>query len=349
MKKIKVGDKYIGNGHPCFIVAEIGINHGGNIKLAFRMIDAAKKSGADAVKFQNYRTEDFIRDRNIKYNYISKGKKITETQYAMFKRCEISFQDLKKIKAYCDRKKIIFFSTPTSIETLMELKRVRSPIIKNGSDFLTNLELISAMAKSKKPTVISCGMASIEEINEAIKSYKMGGGKKLILLHCTSSYPTPIKDINLNRISEMKKLFNYIIGYSDHSEGYLAAVGAVTLGACFIEKHFTLSKKLNGPDHRFSSDPKEFSELVKAVRNAEAAMGKYEINPVESELYGKKFFRLSCIALKNLNKGHKIKKEDIGFSRPGDGLPPKEKPNLIGKVIKRNIKKNNMILNKDIV
>tara|TARA_Y100000768_G_scaffold333690_1_gene273907 strand:- start:39217 stop:40266 length:1050 start_codon:yes stop_codon:yes gene_type:complete len=348
MKSIKIQNKIIGEGNPCFIVAEIGINHGGNLKLAFKMIDAAKKSGADAVKFQNYQTDDFIRDKKIKYTYYSKGKKNTVTQYEMFKKFELSSENLKKIKLYCLKKQIIFFSTPTGFETLNQLRKLKVPIIKNGSDLLTNVKLIELMGKTKIPTVISCGMSSLKEISDAVKYFKKGGGKDLILLHCTSSYPAPVAEINLKRIQYLKKKFKILVGFSDHSEGILAATAAVTLGACMIEKHFTVSKNLTGPDHRFSSDPNEFSELVQAIRYIEKANGIGQISPTKSEIYGRKYFRLSCVASRNLKKGTIIKDDDISFSRPGNGLAPKNKTRLIGKQIKISVKKDTQILLKHI-
>ncbi|MCS7029438.1 MAG: N-acetylneuraminate synthase family protein [Bacteroidia bacterium] len=338
LNQIQIKDKFIGNNAPCFIVAEIGINHNGDMQLAKETILAAKQAGADAVKFQNYETEDFILDKNLTYEYISNGKKVVETQYEMFKRYELSFEQLEELKKYADEVGIIFFSTPTSLRGIQDLERLEVPLLKNGSDFLVNLEIIAQMAKTGIPTVISTGMATLAEIDEAVRAFEQAGGKKLIILHCISSYPTPPEEVNLLKIRSLQSAFNYPVGFSDHTEGVVAAIGAVALGACFIEKHFTIDNNLEGPDHRFSSNPKEFRELVEAIRFLEKAMGSSKIAPTQKEEFGRLNFRLSCVAKRNLSKGETIKKEDVAFSRPATGIPPKFVEFLIGKKLLKDVK-----------
>jgi len=337
MKPIQVVDRFIGPGHPCFIVAEIGINHNGDVSLAEKSIIAAAEAGADAVKFQNYRTEDFLSDRTLTYSYRSGGKTIKESQYDMFKRCELTTVELRKLKKTCDRVGTIFFSTPTGREGLEDLIAVKARLVKNGSDFLTNIPLIEAMARSAIPTILSTGMATIAEIDDAVRAFRRAKGKDLMLLHCTSSYPTPSDDVNLRRIPMLASTFGCPSGLSDHTEGIVAAIGAACIGACMIEKHFTLDRNLSGPDHWFSSTPDEFRTLVDAVRTVEKQLGNPIIGPTPSEETGRKGYRLSCVAADHLNVGHRLVESDIVFRRPGTGLPPVMISTLIGRRLTRKV------------
>lgn len=314
-----------------FIVAEIGINHNGDMNLAKKMILAAKESGANAVKFQNYKTEDFVLDRTIEYTYLSKGNEVTEKQFDMFKRYELSFDQLKELKSYCDDIDITFFSTPTGKQGVDELLQLGVSVIKNGSDFLQNLPFIEELAKTGIAIVISTGMATLAQIDEAVRTFESAGGKELTILQCVSQYPTPLEEVNLLKIPALKKAFGYPVGFSDHTEGSVAAIGAVTLGATFIEKHFTLSHDLEGPDHRFSSTPEEFKSYVDSIRKIEIALGKEKLTPTIRDQANSVHFQLSCVAKKGLNGDHVLTDNDIAFSRPGDGLSPKMKPFLIGK------------------
>ncbi len=210
-------------------------------------------------------------------------------------------------------------------------------MLKNGSDFLTQLELIRAMGETGLPTVLSTGMAVRSEIEDAVEAFRGTGNKDLILLHCTSSYPTPPEDVNLRRIPELVELFQCIVGFSDHTDGTAAAVVAAATGACFIEKHFTLDKMLPGPDHHFSMDPEELSTLVAAVRDTETYLGRAEIGPAPSEESGRQQFRLSCVAAHDLPAGHMLLPDDLVFRRPGTGLPPKAAAGLVGRTLSRNL------------
>jgi len=339
MQTINIINKKIGKGWPCFIIAEIGINHNGDMNLACKMIDVAATTGVDAVKFQNYYTDDFITDQSLKYEYVSQGKTIVESQYEMFKRYELKPENLKILKDHCKKTGIIFFSTPSSEMGLKDIIKIGVPLLKNGSDCLTHLPLIKQMAKTGLPTLISTGMATLADIDNAVGTYIKAGGNGLILLHCTSSYPTPSDEVHLLKINSLSTAFGCHVGFSDHTWGVTAAIGAVTLGACVVEKHYTLDKNLPGPDHRFSADPDELKSLVNGIRAIEKNLGHSKICPTPSEEMGRKEYRYSCIAAKDLSIGHVLSKEDVAFQRPGTGLAPKHIDLMLSKTLKRSIKK----------
>src|ERR1700676_1968097 len=349
MKPIAVGkSRKIGTGQPCFLVAEIGINHNGDMVLAHREIDAAAASGADGVKFQNYHTEGFVSDRSLTYEYISQGKTVVEAQYDMFKRCELSPESLRELRQHCEELGVVFFSTPMDEEGVAELVREGVVLLKNGSDCLGHLPLIRCMARTGLPTVISTGMATREDIDDAVEAFRDAGGRDLILLHCTSAYPTPAGDVNLRKIPALAQAYNCLVGFSDHTDGIVAAVGAVTLGACFIEKHFTLDKNLPGPDHRFSADPAEFRALVDAVRYVECGLGSAQLEPADAEQVARREYRLSCVAARDLAAGEKLTTLDIAFRRPGHGLPPKMAGQLLGRATARPIKRGTPLGSEDV-
>jgi N-acetylneuraminate synthase/N,N'-diacetyllegionaminate synthase len=313
----------IGAGKPCFIAAEIGINHNGDLGLALRTIDAAKAAGADAVKFQNYRTEDFVRDRSLTYTYRCGGREITEAQYDLFKRCELGRGALAALFRHCRDIGIVPFTTPTSEDGIADAISAGALLLKNGSDFLTHLPLIRAMARTGAMTVLSTGMATLAEIDDAVRAFRGAGGDDLVLLHCVSAYPAPLASANLRKIPALAAAFDCLIGFSDHTEGIVAGVASVALGAVMVEKHFTLDRDLAGPDHWFSSDPGEFAAFVTAIRGAEGALGQPRLGPTAEEAEMRDGARLSCVAAYDLAPGHALANEDIVFARPGTGLPPK--------------------------
>lgn len=345
---IQIGSRHIGMGLPCFLVAEVGLNHNGDLELAKKTIDAAAAAGADSVKFQNYVTEDFILDRSLTYEYISQGQTVVESQYDMFKRCELSQDDLLLLKNYCDEKSVIFHSTPTGPEGIQALVDIGTPLMKNGSDYLTHLPVIRAMGNTNLPTVLSTGMATLNEVDEAVRTFRDTGNDQLILLHCTSSYPTPPEDVHLRKIPALAAAFDCPVGLSDHTAGIAAALGAVTLGACWIEKHFTLDRNLPGPDHRFSSNPEEFHELSTAVRTLEKCLGTSVITPTPSEALGRRAFRLSCVYAKAFSSGHVLSASDLVFKRPGEGVPPAHAYLLTGRTLNRDVEAGKLVQLEDL-
>lgn len=346
MRNVDLGARRIGPGEPCFIAVEVGLNHNGDVNLAHQMVDVAADAGVDAVKFQNFRTEDFVSDRTVTYEYVSQGVTVRESQYEMFSRYELPDAAWKELRDHCRERDVVFFATPTGEISLQQLIELDVMLMKNGSDYLVHLPMIRAMAASGVPTVLSTGMATLEEIDDAVAAFRDAGGRDLVLLHCTSSYPTPAADVHLRKIPELAARFDVPTGLSDHTWGTVAAVGGVALGACFLEKHFTLDKNLPGPDHRFSSDPDELRSLVDAVRTVEANLGSSAIGPTPSEEAGRRDFRLSCVASRPLDVGHRIALDDVAFRRPGTGLPPKEVNRLVGRTLTQPLNAGDVVLDK---
>jgi N-acetylneuraminate synthase/N,N'-diacetyllegionaminate synthase len=334
---IKVGNREVGPGNPAYIVAEIGINHNGDMSLAEKTILAAHAAGADAVKFQSYRTEDFISNRELMIEYLSQGVTITEPQYDLFKRCELDASNLKRLKLFCDQVGIDAHTTPTSWTGIDDVLAAGIEVIKNGSDFLGHTPLIREMASTGLPVVLSTGMADQGEIQEAVNAYNDKGSKQLVLLHCTSSYPAPANSIHLRKMSKLQERFDCLVGFSDHSEGFTAAVAAVALGACWIEKHFTMDRTLPGPDHWFSSDESEFRKLVQEIRYLELALGTDELGFAAIETQSRMDFKLSCVAVRNLGKGHVLTWNDIAYRRPGTGIKPANVSSIVGRILVKNI------------
>lgn len=334
---IRMGSRVVGADAPCLLAAEIGINHNGDIALAKKMIDAAANAGADSVKFQNYRAEDFAADRSLTYRYVSQGREVVESQYEMFKRCELNRDQLHELKRHCDARGVLFHSTPTSEAGIRDLIEIGAPVLKNGSDYLTHLPLIRAMGATGLPTVLSTGMATREEIEESVNAFRETGNEQLVLLHCTSSYPTPPGETHLRKLPELARNFGCLVGFSDHTDGVEAALGAVALGACWIEKHFTLDRGLPGPDQHFSADPAQFAELCATVRRMEQSLGDTRLGPAAIESDSRRDFRLSCVAARPLPAGHALRREDIAYQRPGTGLPPGRAPSLVGRRLRCNV------------
>lgn len=324
-KKIKITKKrYIGDNEPCFVIADAGSNHNRNFALAKRLIDKAKVAGADAIKFQTY-SADTLYSR-----YTPMHSKYKKSPWKLIKKIELPRNWQKKLKSYADRKGIIFFSTPFDLQAVNELYDAGVLLYKVASAELVDLDLIKYIARKGKPVIISTGMASIQEIKEACDVCKKNGNKQLILLQCTTSYPSSYDSVNLKAMDTLRNEFGYFIGLSDHSLGIHIAIAAVAMGAKVIEKHFTISRKLKGPDHPFAIEPTELSMMVKYIRDVESALGNGEkTGPLNDELENYRIARRSIHAKINIPKGVKLTAEMLLVKRPGYGL----KPNLLNKII----------------
>lgn len=337
MKFIKVNNKIIGYNKPAFIVAEVGFNHNGDPKLAGEMIMAAAKNGADAVKFQTFKAEKL----SSKYvnSYGVKDENIGKSQWELYKLFELPLKNYSRLVKLAKKSGIIFFSTPFDEENADFLESLGVPMFKISSGDLTHLPLIKHVAKKKKPIIISTGMGTIEEIKEAISTCHKVGNKQIILLHCTSNYPTEPENTNLNSIITLQKTFpNIPIGFSDHTKDNYAAFAAVTLGACLIEKHFTIDKNLPGVDQHFSMDPPQLADLVKGIRTIEMAKGSFKKGPIKAENTTLRLARRSIIAIVDIPKGTIIKKNMLAIKRPGTGILPRELLKVVRKKAKVNIK-----------
>ena len=339
----------IDKNQPCFIIAEIGLNHNGDYQLAKESVIAAAKSGADAVKFQNFLTEDFLSDKNILHTYKDGDKEVTEPLFDICKRSEFKKEWLPSLIELCDRLGIIFLSTPTSESGVDDLIECGVKYIKNGSDYLTHIPLLRYMASTDATIIISVGMAYQEEIDDAVNAILsvQPDRSKLIILHCTSNYPTSTENVNLEKIKTLQDRYKVSVGFSDHTQGWESAVQAVTLGAKVVEKHFTLDRNLPGPDHWFSSDYKEFKELVKKIRLAESRIGSSVLEPANSEIEVLDQWRLGLVWDRDIPDGSTITKKDIAVRKPATGLRPKELDFIIGQQTVRSCKKGESVLKSD--
>jgi len=323
---INVKKRKIGENNPVFIIAEAGINHNGNVKLAKKMISVAKKSGVDAIKFQTFKASDLASP--------------SSPYFKIFKKNELEDEEFGEISDYAREKEIIFFSTPVSEDAVDLLIKLRVPLFKISSGDLTHLPLLRHVASKKKPIIISTGMSNLREINNAVKTINSKSNKKIMILHSVSAYPTPMNEVNLNSIQLLKERFPYPIGYSDNGEGNLVSLTAVAVGAKIIEKHFTLSKKMIGPDHSFSSDPKELEDLVKKIKQTEKILGKKEKNYQPSEKKIRVLARRSIITKTMIPKGTKISKKMLSIRRPATGIAPSNLSKVIGNFTIKKINSN---------
>jgi N,N'-diacetyllegionaminate synthase len=345
MKNIDVGSRTIGESKPCFIIAEAGVNHNGDIDFAKKLVDIAASAGADAVKFQTFKAEKLVLQGvdKAKYQMNSTGPK--ESQYQMLKKLELTESNFEELKTYAEKNNIIFLSTPFDHESVDFLDRIDVPLFKIGSGEITNLPLLSHIAKKNKPVILSTGMATLGEIEEALHTLMSEELKDIIVLHCITSYPAKTEEANLNVIKTLRSCFKLPVGLSDHTLGINVSLAARVLGACVIEKHFTLDKKLPGPDHRASLDPDELKALVKGIREIESALGDGIRNPTKEEENIKKFVRKKLIAIVDIPKNTTISEEMITIKRVGtdEGIPPKFFNDILGKKTYQDIKINSII------
>jgi len=333
-----------------FIIAEVGINHNGDINIAKKMIDKAKEAGANCVKFQTFKAEEFVSDPNQTYTYKSQGEEITESMLEMFKRYEFSKEEWIEIVNYCKERDIVFSSTaqnPSDLDFLLSITNL--PFIKVGSDDLTNLELMRYYATKKLPMIISAGMAYAYEIEDAVRTIRDCGNDDITVLHCISSYPTNAEDVNLKKIPIIKDAFGVKVGFSDHTIGSAAAVGAVCFGATVIEKHFTLDNNMPGPDHWFSINPIELKRYVNDIRFIEKAIGSGILKPTDNEIEMRKVMQRKIVFSNDLLKGTIINRSDINFKRAIDGIEPKNIDFILNRVLKRDVKKNEVIKLEDFI
>lgn len=344
MREILIQSKKVGKNFPVFLIAEAGVNHNGDLILAKKLIDEAVDAKVDAVKFQTYVTNELLLKSTSKADYQKKHTETDETFFEMLQKLEFSKEQFKEISSYCKEKKIIFLSTPFDHISVEWIEELGVPAYKIGSGDMNNIPLLKLICSKKKPILLSTGMASLKEVKDSVNIIKKNNINDIIIFQCTTNYPTTYEEINLNVIDTYKEEFpDLIIGFSDHSIGIEASIGAVAKGAKVIEKHFTLDKNMEGPDHKASLNPKELKLWVEAIRNIEKALGSMIKLPTANEIDIAKIARKSIISRNKLDIGTMIKPEDICVKRPGIGIPPSEYENIIGKKVKNLIQKDSII------
>jgi N,N'-diacetyllegionaminate synthase len=325
------------------IIAEAGVNHNGDIGLAKALIDAAADAGADVVKFQTFVAEEIVSKAARKADYQVRETGQQESQYEMLKRLELSWDDFVELKEYCQKAGILFLSTPFDFDSIDFLETLEMPFWKIPSGEITNLPYLMKIAKTGRDVVLSTGMSNIEEIRQAVGILRDGGAGQISLLHCNTEYPTPMQDVNLNAMLTLKKEFGLSIGYSDHTQGIEIPVAAVAMGAGIIEKHFTLDKKMTGPDHKASLEPAELKVMVEAVRNVEQAMGSADKAPSPSEFKNILIARKSIVAKRDIKKGEVFSEDNITVKRPGNGISPMRWFEVMGKASPRDFEEDELI------
>lgn len=331
-----------------FIIAEAGVNHNGSLNAAKGMVDAAASAGADAIKFQTFKAGENISRTAPKAPYQSKATGSDESQLEMVKRLELGADVHRELVKYCRKKGILFLSTPFDFQSIELLDRLGLKIFKIPSGEITNLPYlrkIGILGSRGKKIIMSTGMATMKEIGDALGILIRAGTPKrnITILHCNSEYPTPPQDVNLMAMLAIKKAFKVAVGYSDHTLGIEIAVAAVALGACVIEKHFTLNRNMQGPDHKASLEPDELKAMVKAIRNIEQALGNGIKSASPSELKNRPVIRKSIVAKKDIRKGEALSEENMTVKRPGTGISPMKWGDIIGKTAKRNFKQDELI------
>ena len=317
------------------IIAEAGVNHNGSLALAKKLAAAALAAGADVVKYQTAVPELVISRFAEKAEYQKVQTDAGESQLEMIRRLHFGFDAHRELKAYCGQLGIEYLSTPFDLASVDFLASLDLPVYKIPSGEITNLPYLERIAALKKPVILSTGMSTLPEIEDALSVLENGGAGEVTLLHCNTEYPTPFADANLRAMLDLKEHFGCPVGYSDHTPGWEAAVAAVALGACVIEKHFTLDKTMEGPDHKASLEPDELAALVRAVRNTELALGNGRKHVTQSEAKNKSVARKSIVAKRNIAAGEVFTEENITTKRPGDGVSPMRWHEVLGTKAKR--------------
>ena len=337
MKPMLIANKLIGRDQPCFIIAEAGVNHNGDIKLAKQLIDVAADAGADAVKFQTFHADNIVTRDAEKAEYQKITTSSDESQYDMIKKLELPDAAFRELSDYARDKGIIFLSTPFDEESVDLLDDIGVPAFKIPSGEITNFPLLKKIAEKHRPIILSTGMATLGEVEEALLYLKEMGSKDVILLHCTTSYPAPFDSVNLRAMNTLRCAFKVPVGYSDHTEGITIPIAAVAMGARVIEKHFTIDRTLQGPDHQASIEPHELMAMVKGIRDVERALGDGMKKPTPEEEVIKKIARKSIVVKQPIQSGKILTYNDITLKRSRTGLQPKYLEQIIGMKINKNM------------
>ncbi|NCC52355.1 MAG: N-acetylneuraminate synthase [Spartobacteria bacterium] len=332
MKTIQIDKHTLGPGHPCFIIAEAGVNHNGSVATAIALVEAAVAARADAIKFQTFHADKLVTHAAPKAAYQRAAANDIETQYEMLRRLELSEDAHLKLIEACKARGILFLSSPFDTICADFLASLNIPAFKIGSGELTNHPLLAHVARFHKPVILSTGMATLEETQSAIDVIRAQDDPPLVLLHCVSNYPTAPEDVNLRAMDSLSARFDVPVGFSDHTPGIEIAIAAAARGACVIEKHFTLDHTAPGPDHEVSLEPEELAAMVRAIRHVESALGDGIKQPVPTEMNTAQAARKSLVAARDIPRGAQLTDQDIDILRPGTGLAPSLKHTLVGRI-----------------
>lgn len=338
IQDVNIGGRLIGNGQSCYVIAEAGVNHNGEMDIAHQLIDAAVASGADCVKFQSYVTEELVTQDTPKAAYQVETTGAGGSQYDMLKALELSAEQQRELKAHCDEKGILYLCTPYDYPSADLLDEMDVAAYKIASTDTTNVPFLRYLAQKGRPVILSTGMSTMAEVEQAVDVLKSGGLEgKIVILHCTSEYPVQINEVNLRAMATMQQAFACPVGFSDHTQDLGASPWAVAVGACMIEKHFSLDRDMVGPDHRTSLEPQELKNLVQVIRDVQGALGDGIKRPMPSELPNKPRMQKSLVAARKITAGEKIVADALACKRPGTALPPHYFDQVVGREALKDI------------
>lgn len=341
---LNIAGKMVAYNQPVFVIAETGVNHNGNLDLALKLIDLAAETGADAIKFQTFRADQVVSITGKMADYQKRNLGKDESQLEMLKKLELKEEWYPTLIKHAKEKGIIFLSTPHGGEESVDLlQSYNIPAFKFGSGDITNLPFLEYAAKFNKPMLVSTGMSTMEEAKEAVDTIKQAGNDQILVFHCTTDYPLALENVNLKAMQTLMKELGVLVGYSDHTVGDQAAIMAVTLGACMIEKHFTLDRTMEGPDHVASTEPKEFKEMVTKLKQIPVIMGSGIKKPLAPELQYISVARKSIIASRDIKAGETFTVTNLTIKRPGNGMHPREFKNILGKKAAIDIPKDALL------
>ncbi|HUO56390.1 MAG TPA: N-acetylneuraminate synthase family protein [Candidatus Paceibacterota bacterium] len=365
-REIHIGNAVIREGGPCFVIAEAGINHNGDIDLAKKLIDMSKAAGADAVKFQTFKAEEEVTAKLQKVDYQKTSAADEEPYFEMIQKLEFSDAQWQELVDYCAEKEIVFLSTPSEEVSAQLLNDLAVPAFKIGSNDLVTIPFLEKIAAWKKPTILSTGMATMDEIQEALDVFTRASNVDVVVLQCTSSYPTPPQELNLRVITTLRETFGCLVGFSDHSAATAAAPLAVLLGSTVVETHITLDKNLPGPDQKMALEPHMFASVVEAIRtidrldeqarqaairripDAAILLGNPEKRPTPAEIAMRTLTRKGIVARRAIKKGEVLQASMLAYKRPLEGIPPRRYKELLGKRARVDMPQDSYIIKENL-
>lgn len=348
MAGFNVAGRRIGDGASCFVIAEAGVNHNGRVDLAIKLINVAVEAGADAVKFQTFKAELLASPEAAKAAYQMETTDAGETQLDMVRRLQLPFEEFAALKQHCDRRGILFMSTPFDEDSADFLDGLGMPVFKVPSGEVVNLPLLGQIGAKRKPVILSTGMSTLGEVERAVTTLEASGCAGLALLHCVSNYPANPEDVNLRAMDTLAAAFGHPVGYSDHTLGLAVALASVARGAAVLEKHFTLDRTLPGPDHRCSLEPDELSSLIRGVRTVEAALGSGRKAPAAAEADTARVARRSLFLRRAIDAGGVLEANHLIALRPGDGVSPAFLAQIVGRRTRRALPANHKLAWEDL-